>query len=182
LGASAQTVTTAARLSAHVATTPLAHSGGFGEPTCLTCHLEFPLNPEGATLALRGLPERFEPGQTYRLRVELAGEGMALGGFQAAARIADGSQAGVLQPVDARVKVTDTLGVQYARHSSQGVAVTAPDFVAWDLAWVAPAEGAEVLFHVAANSANGDDSPLGDWVLAIQERLAFTRLNRSEHP
>ena len=163
-----------ARSSAvHVASTPLGRTGGFGEPTCLECHDEFELNPEGGSLEVSGLPGRYEPGRTYRWVVRVVGEGMAKGGFQASARFAEGAavgaQAGTLESTSSRAVVSDSAGVSYARHSQVGVDVSEPDAIEWSLSWTAPAVATgAVAFHVAANSANGDDSPLGDWVLAAE--------------
>ena len=46
---------------------PIAHTGGFGEPTCRVCHQGQPLNAAGGTLRVEGLPGRYEAGRTYEL-------------------------------------------------------------------------------------------------------------------
>ena len=48
---------------------PPAHTGGFGEPTCLQCHFDGALNEPGGELRVEGLPEAYMPGETYTLDV-----------------------------------------------------------------------------------------------------------------
>jgi hypothetical protein len=158
---------TAARASFR-ARPPLAHTGGFGEPTCVECHFDSPSRPPEA-LTLGGMtPEHFRPGGVYRLEVAIHDTTARVGGFQLAARVATGPragmQAGMLCAVDARVTVVadTTTGVQYASHAGAAAA----DSLRWQIEWRAPREDVEaVAFHVAANSANDDDSPLGDAII-----------------
>jgi hypothetical protein len=157
---------TAAR-AAYDARPPLAHTGGFGEPSCRECHFDGPTRPADA-LSLGGLPDRYQPGRVYSLEVAIRDTTARVGGFQLSARVAQGphagSQAGTLCAVGVRVEVaTDSVtGVQYASHARAAPA----DSLRWTLTWQAPAEevGA-VIFHVAANSANDDDSMLGDVIV-----------------
>lgn len=146
---------------------PLARTGGFGEPTCGECHFGGPERPTG-TVSLGGVPERYRPGEGYTLELTLVDTTAHAGGFQVAARVADGpnagKQAGTLCAIDSRVTVaTDSAtGVQYASHS-----IAAPaDSLRWRLTWRAPASGVGgVIFHIAANASDDDDSPLGDAIL-----------------
>jgi len=157
---------TAAR-AAYDARPPLAHTGGFGEPSCRECHFDGPTrSPE--MLSLGGLPERYQPGAAYQLEVSIGDTTARVGGFQLAARVADGphagTQAGTLCALDGRVHVVaDTAtGVQYASHA----AARSADSLQWKLRWHAPTEDVgPVIFHVAANSANDDDSMFGDVIL-----------------
>lgn len=143
---------------------PPGHTGGFGEPTCQVCHLEYELNVEGGSLRLEGWPEPFEPGRAYPLAVVLSADGMVLAGFQLAVRDAEGRQAGRLRPVDDRVAVVDSGGVSYAQQTEAGSVADGARTVRWDLEWVAPHGIPSADVHVAANSANGDDSPFGDLI------------------
>ena len=161
-------VVTAARASFR-ARPPLAPTGGFGEPTCAECHFDGSSRPPEA-LSFGGMtPDHFRPGGVYRLEVAIHDTTARVGGFQLAVRVAAGpragTQAGTLCAVDARVEVgTDTTtGVQYASH----VGAASADSLRWQIEWRAPAEDVgAVVFHVAANSANDDDSPLGDAIIA----------------
>jgi hypothetical protein len=153
---------------------PLAHTGGFGEPTCAECHGDGPLNERPGSVSLSGVPWRYDLGTTYRLSVRLVRAGLGNGGFQLSARVAGGSsggrQAGTLLPTDFRVDVTDSVKanvgrVAYARHTREGSQRVRPDTLQWTVEWKAPMTAVgPVIFHVAANAGNDDDSPLGDYV------------------
>ena len=151
---------------------PPAHTGGFGEPTCAVCHFDTQVDDGRGTIAISGLPSMYEPGRAYVLTVSLSHPELGAGGFQLSARYAgglrQGTQAGALKALDPRVDVTGLaeLPVQYARHTYDG---TRPDSAgakrtSWRIEWTAPADGGEVVLHVAANAANDDASPLGDFV------------------
>ncbi len=149
---------------------PLGHTGGFGEPTCQACHADAALNEPTAALTAEGLPDSYARGAAYQLTLSITGSGQGRNGFQAAARFADGPQrglqAGTLSPIDRRTQVaTDTLtGVQYASHSDLGAEPVSLERGTWVIEWTAPDSDGPVVLHVAANSANGDNSPLGDLI------------------
>lgn len=156
------------RTAVHIEAPPAAHTGGFGEPTCLACHIGAPLNVAGGRVTVEGLPSAYTPGEQYVLTVVLESEEMGAAGFQIGARFADGARpgasAGTLAPVDARVGVTvGPNGVAYAHQTSEGTEVDDPDVTSWTVTWTAPTGGA-VAVHAAANSGNGDNSPLSDLV------------------
>jgi hypothetical protein len=154
---------------------PPAHTGGFGEPTCRQCHFDNALNEPGGTLALHGVPAAYRPGATYELAVTLERAGMLRGGFQLAARFADGDStgrpAGALGALDERSAVVwDTAThVGYLEHTAAGTVVTGAA-ARWTFRWTAPAHprGA-VVFHLVGNAANDDDSPLGDFIYTLHQ-------------
>lgn len=150
---------------------PLAHTGGFDEPTCRACHFDESLNASGGTLALGGVPDTYEPGERYRVTVRLHREGLERSGFELAARFADGTQAGTLHADGdaATVGTDDSSGVQYAHHTPTGTEPAAPDSARWTLEWTAPSSGDTVVFHAAANAANGDASEFGDFIYTTQQ-------------
>lgn len=158
---------------------PPGRTGGFGEPTCAECHFDAATRDRSATVRLRGVPERWRPGAEYSLEVVLAKPGLGAGGFQLAARYARGAarggQAGALAAVDQRVAVVDSAGVLYAHHTSGGTSPAGSDTIRWTVTWSAPGEpGPEVVFHLAANAADGDDSALGDSIVTVEKRSAGT--------
>lgn len=166
----------AAHDAAHDVGPPPGVSGGFGEPTCLNCHTGEPLNAYGGSVTVAGLPDGFEPGRSYPLTVILEAEGTVLAGFQMTARYADGTRAGApagqLVPVDGRATVTPgETGQPYLHQTEAGSLPESEAGTSWALEWQAPAEGGAVLFNVAANSANGDQSPLLDLVYAAEVRV-----------
>lgn len=151
---------------------PLAHTGGFGEPTCQACHFDQPLNAEGGSLTLAGVPETFEPDQVYRLTLRLTRPDLGRGGFQLSVRDSAGAQAGTLEVSSDRATIStvDSTGVQYAHHTLEGTDLSAPDTTRWTLTWRAPDKGCDAIFHVSANAANHDASEFGDFVYTTQQR------------
>ncbi len=148
---------------------PPGHTGGFGEPSCLTCHQGSDLNAFGGRVTIEGLPNEYVQGERYLLTVLLEAEETDLAGFQLAARYGTGNEqgraAGEIHPLNDRVAVTmGTNGVQYVHQTRQGSGMSAPDSTSWSMEWIAPSTGNSVVFHVAANSGNGDNSPLSDLV------------------
>lgn len=151
---------------------PLGFTGGFGEPTCVTCHIGADVNAFGGRVTLHGVPEAYTPGTAYALTVVLEAEETSVAGFELASRFgagaARGASAGSLVPVDARVSVTDSAGITYARQTRQGSVPASGDGSTWTLTWTAPTGGAPVTFNVAANSGNADNSPLSDLVYTTE--------------
>lgn len=150
----------------HAEAPPAGHTGGFGEADCTACHLEAgPDLPGTGTLVVRGFPERYRPGERYLLEVVLEAEGTERAGFQLAVRGPDGRPAGALHPVDGRVQILtpDSLPASYAAQTAAGSVPADRSGATWTVAWIAPGDG-EARLHAAANSADGDESPLGDLV------------------
>lgn len=149
------------------------HTGGFGENDCTVCHLEAGPNLPGGSLTLLGLPEAYEPGGSYELEVVLEAEGTERAGFQLTARHPDGSQAGTFTPGDGGVQVLspDSLVADYVAQTAKGADVTDPSGATWRVHWTAPPGRGAILFHLAANSANGDESPLGDLVYTAARNI-----------
>ncbi len=169
---------------------PLGHTGGFGEPTCTACHFEGEPNDPAGSLEITGVPAEYTPGATYTLTISLARPGLAVGGFQLAARFATGESAGrpagTLSAVDARVGVSrdDATGVSYAHHVAAGIVPEAPGSIRWQLEWTAPAEGGAVVFHAAANAADDDQSPFGDWIYttSVETRSSNASASAAANP
>ena len=95
---------------------------------------------------------------------------MKRGGFQVAARYegsgAPGKAAGTWRTLDDRAAITPGSGaIPYVHHTEAGTAPSA-DSASWTVEWTAPADAAPVVFHVAANAADGDMSQFGDYVYA----------------
>ena len=154
-------------------------TGGFGDPTCQTCHLGNPLNAPGGRLSLSGVPAAFRPAQTYRITVRLEREDLRRGGFEIGARFASGPQAGrqagTWRTLDRRVQIQPSQdgGLQFAQHTTAGTLAPTHGAVSWTFDWTAPAGmPPPVQFNVAGNAANDDDSPLGDYIYTLERRSA----------
>lgn len=163
----------------HAEAPPAGFTGGFGESTCSFCHIGNDVNAYGGYVRLDGLPETYEPGREYVLTVELSAAETAVAGFQLAARFSGGpgrgGNAGELTPVDTRTVVSDSLGVSYLHQSEAGSVTHDSNGSRWSFAWSAPASADAVVIHVAANSGNGDESPLGDLIYATEVSLDAAR-------
>lgn len=167
----AAALATAGAAGAYVDRAPPAHSGGFGEPTCASCHRGERPNPEGGTLRIVA-PAAFAPGAEHVIEVRLERAGMARAGFVLSARWAEGERAGeqageLLPPADAAgtVQVEVAHQVAYAGHTAAGAERGRGGEAGWRVRWRAPREAAgPVVFHAAANAANFDDSEYGDFV------------------
>ena len=155
----------------HIEGPPPGHTGGFGEPTCATCHFGAPLNEPGTTLEVAGLEGGYRPGQRHPVTVRFESFDMLAAGFQGAFRFEDGDRrgagAGGIRPLDDRVTVVRGEGdTEYVQHTRAGSAPT-DGAIEWTFEWQAPDAEAPVVLHIAANSGGGDDSPLDDLVYAL---------------
>ena len=158
---------------------PLAHTGGFGEPTCIACHFDFELNDPAGSIAIDGAPARYAPGTRYRLTITVRHSALKLAGFELSARFAagpdSGKQAGTLSVTDDRAGVSteDATRIQYAHHLRSGTTPLSPGLGRWTVEWTAPTAGSgPVAIHVAGNAADDNDSPLGDYILAKSISIA----------
>lgn len=145
---------------------PLAHTGGFGEPTCRACHSGDLPDAADEALRIEGLPDRYVPGRSYPIAVLLRRAELVTAGFEAAIRFDSGRQAGQLVASDSQrvmVERDSVRGVVYAHHTRRGTAVEAGT-ARWTFTWVAPADGGRASLHVAAVASNDDNSNLGDVV------------------
>jgi len=147
---------------------PPARTGGFGEMTCHECHWENPANEPPGKLVLTGIPERYTPGASYVITVSVSRPDTKRAGFELSARTdgsADaGSAAGVLRAANPLTRVGDAKGISYVSQTDEGSKAVTGNAGTWTIEWTAPAAGGAVVFHAAANAANGDASPLGDYV------------------
>ena len=154
---------------------PPGFSGGFTEQSCDACHFHAAPNSGPGRLAIDGVPDRFVAGEPYRVTISLTQPGMKLAGFQLTARFKDdGSQAGTLakdSSSDARVGIEAQSGIQYAGQRREGAAVVMPEGSLWTVIWTAPSATRTIVFHVAANAANGDERADGDYVYTLAREV-----------
>lgn len=156
---------------------PPGFSGGFGEQSCHACHFDVEaINAKPGQLTIAGVPERYVPGQQYPLTISLTKPGMALGGFQLAARVEDGgAQAGAFDVPPAekeRLAVQARNGIQYVNQRHKGTGPAEPGTSRWTVLWTAPPAPATVVFHAAGNAADNDESVRGDYIYSAVIRSA----------
>jgi hypothetical protein len=162
--------------AAHADGPPPGRTGGFGEPTCQECHQGNALNQAPGQLTIIGLPASYQSNVMYELTVVLTRPGMQIAGFQLAVRMHDrrGRQAGELAPGDDRssIPAPSFAPVQYLQQSRPGAGLTSQDSSQWRFTWRAPEGLGPVVFHIAANAGNGDNSPLDDFIYKREYVLA----------
>jgi hypothetical protein len=152
---------------------PPAHTGGFGEPTCQSCHDDLPANRGPGTLRITGIHDGlFHPGQAYDLHVELEDLHLRAAGFQLTARFRDGSQAGQFEVPSAetgRIAATLAGGIVFMHHLYDGTEVATRGAARWSVRWLPPeGAGGTVVLHAAAVAADNDLSNLGDNVYTAE--------------
>lgn len=143
---------------------PLAHTGGFGEPTCRFCHAGSDLNVEPGTLSMVGLPDAIEPGSTYTVIVELRRPELAAAGFELAIRDTTGVSYGALLSGGAETDIRrHHNGVDYAFHTLVGTNPISTEVARWAVRWKTPDTlRGDAVLSITANAANGDNSEFGD--------------------
>lgn len=153
-------------------------TGGFGDQTCRLCHFDDDLNAPGGSLTLDGVPATYTPGRRYEITVRIARAEIVRGGFEIAARFASGPQAGrqagtwhIDAPRLQTVTSQTDPSLVFVQHTTAGTDASTPGSVTWTFAWTAPVSDAPVQFNVAANAANDDASPLGDFIY-VSEKTA----------
>jgi hypothetical protein len=153
-------------------------TGGFGEQSCHLCHLDNPVNAPGGSLEIAGVPPSYTPGETYAITVRIAREDVRRAGFEIAARFASGKQkgrqAGTWRVVDARAQLIPGAvdkALTFVQHNLAGSRAPSRGANAWTVEWTAPASpDAPIIFNVAGNASNNDDSPLGDYIYLTSAR------------
>ncbi|NBC67269.1 MAG: hypothetical protein GVY07_16630 [Bacteroidetes bacterium] len=145
-----------------------AFTGGFGEETCRSCHFDYDINMNGGSLSVQGLDAQYAPGEKIPVTVTVQSKRLEIGGFQLTARFEDGTQAGSFEWSSNRLMFTPDIdgNIQYLQHSANGTTPTVKREVSWSFTWIAPETSDSVIFHVAANAGNYDDSSFGDWIYA----------------
>lgn len=149
---------------------PPGHTGGFGEPDCTVCHGDNERNVGRGSLTLEEHPPD-GPGGRPVLVIVLRHPELRSGGFQLAIRTPDGDPAGRPVPLSGRTRVVTNGEQPYLQHAREGRRPEEDGRIRWRFEWSPPAAG-DAVIHVAANAANDDLSPLGDFVFTLEEMLA----------
>lgn len=154
---------------------PPGHTGGFGEPDCSRCHSDSEPNPPGGGLEVVGLPDRIAAGVAYDLSLVLQHAELKSGGFQLAFRLADGTPAGKVISLSPRTQTVAAAGPEarqdYLQHAKDGSKTERDGVIRWAFHWIAAGVAGPVHLHVAANAANDDLSPLGDYIFTLERVL-----------
>jgi hypothetical protein len=138
--------------------------------TCVDCHDTFEhVNVGPGSVRINGVPETYQPGQSYTLSITIQDPSRQRWGFQMTAIDKDGLRAGTLSPVGGDTKIamggTGVLNRQYITHTLNGTFPGTPLGHTWQVQWTAPnTDIGTVRFYVAGNAANGDGTNQGDYI------------------
>lgn len=176
----------------HAATNPSGSAGGFAGDgvefdgsvrTCTTCHNSFALN-SGTGGVTVDVPSGVAPGQTVAVTVTVtnttalaAGAAVRRQGFEASARMPDGTLAGTFTVTDAAATRL-TFGAEKTVTQTSSGATRA----SWTFNWTAPATPVAVTFYAAGNAANGGDGPAGDYIYTATRRVVVGTTAAGEAP
>jgi hypothetical protein len=155
---------------------PPAVTNAPAEGSCQTgrCHAQYPLNSGPGTLRLTGIPTTYQPGEKYILAISLTQEGQRRWGFQLTALDGNHHPAGELILVDEQFTqlksevIPNTSKRKYIEHTLDGTYPGQKNGpVVWEIIWQAPDKSAgPVFFYTAANAADFNKKPWGDYVYA----------------
>jgi hypothetical protein len=117
--------------------------------------------------------------------VSIEREDIRRAGFEIAARFASGKQkgrqAGSRRVLDARAQLIPGAvdkALTFVQHNLAGSRAVTRGANEWTIEWTAPTPAASpIIFNVAANASNNDDSPLGDYIYLKSARSAPPRKN-----
>ena len=143
---------------------PSGHTGGFGEPNCTVCHDDFAVNSGPGSVSIV-VPQFYTSGDTFPITVNVADPNQRRWGFELSSRTQTGQQAGTLiAGTDGFTQRLANIGsIQYIGHTLTGTRNGTIGGVSFAFQWQAPdASAGPVVFHMAANAANGDFNNDGD--------------------
>jgi hypothetical protein len=133
------------------------------------------LNNPRRELSIEGIPENYQPGKTYPLTLRFSPPAESAG-FELSVRFSEGDRAGAqagrlsgagdwVKIIIGRVDGSKISETSASNATQYAVQTAARNQAGWTVHWTAPdpAHG-QVVFHVAANAGNGDDSPFGDFI------------------
>lgn len=144
---------------------PAFATGAPGEQTCAACHTGNPVNDASGSLVIEA-PSAYVPGSTVDLVIRAQRPGASRFGFEVTAFDAAGQPAGTFDVSGPGIQ----LAVGSSHHVTHDPAVNATEAVEWTVPWEAPVAGSgPVTFYAAANTANGDFSPFGDFIFTAQQ-------------
>lgn len=156
---------------------PPGYTGAPGEPTCISCHRGFSVNPDDrGKVRLEGVPIGYVPGERYILNVSVThpDPDRRRWGFQLTALTSLGNApAGEFPVVEGDRGLADPIRTQreigmrqrqYMSHTLESAMdFPKPGGDRWSIAWEAPvSDVGGVTFYAAGNAANGDRNSTGD--------------------
>lgn len=152
-------------------------TGAPGEQNCTQCHSGNPIsNSTVSLISFSGTNNKYIPGSTYTINVELVGAPSPKNGFEIVAlRNSDDANVGSITITNAtNTQLKSGNSRTYVTHTSSGSSSTS-----WNFDWTAPTNGeGDITFYLAGNISNDNGSTSGDEVhlkeLVIQEDASST--------
>jgi hypothetical protein len=147
-------------------------TGAPAESNCTVCHTTNPVNTGYGGVQITGVPAAYAPGQEIEITVRAVKEDAVIYGFQLTAVGEAGNTIGTfILPSEnvPRMQIvpftSDMFSRTYVQHTVDGLTGTQFGSNSWTFRWSAPAQAAgQVHFYAAANAADGDGSPSGDFI------------------
>src|SRR5262249_45940956 len=155
---------------------PLPDKNGFSGVYCTQCHATNALNSGPGSVRVLGLPSGWLPGETYTLQVIVSDPIAIRFGFQLSATGANRDQAGDLIPAsDGRTQITTTTVdgkvIQFIEHTSLGSTIGSSNVFQFTYRTPADPNFGSIRINLAGNAANGNGTPSGDFIYAIEATL-----------
>ncbi|MBI4892908.1 MAG: TIGR03118 family protein [Acidobacteria bacterium] len=161
---------------------------GDNQLACTQCHTTNALNsgPGSVKIVFPG-GTKYQPGATYRMKVEIRDPNQQRWGFQFTARLVSNpavANAGDLKTINDDTRIicqdatnkpcSDANQIQFIMHTQPGTKAGTTGGNDWEFDWTAPAAGSgAVTFYVAGNAANGNGNNQGDYIytsnLSVEE-------------
>ena len=142
---------------------------------CRTCHSGNPLNANGGTVVISGLPENYAPGTTYTFSVVVnhANADRIRWGFSVKAAGTNNDDAGSFSTTNPNALNN---GPELSHQNAPNTA-PATSFTFSNLRWTAPtnptAQQQSITFYVAGNASNGDFDTGGDFVYTATRSITL---------
>ena len=145
---------------------PNGRTGAPGEGTCGDCHSSYTLNSGSGSVYLTGVPNEYNPGETYAITVHVSHPSMTRWGFELAAKNDDGMQGGEILVTQSSLTTSSNWNdITYIKQRNQGTFAGQNNGADWTFDWQAPQQDDGVIsFYVAGNTANFSNNTAGDYI------------------
>lgn len=156
---------------------PAERTGAPSEANCTACHsgsvITNGTNWNKITLTTNIPAGGYVPGVTYSITLSLAQAGITRYGFETTVRNASGNMAGSFI-AGTGTFIQSSGGRSYINHIISGTSFPTGT-ASWTFSWKAPtgANASNVIFYVALNAANGDNTYFGDQIYT--KSFSFSR-------
>ncbi len=152
------------------------YSGAPGDTTCVACHGGRENTNGGSVSISFGGATNYTPGLTVHATVKISDAGQRRWGFEASPRLVSdpqNSRAGTLVSINGNTQVVPPSGsIQWIEHTLAGTRNGTANSITFEFDWTPPASNlGDVIFYVAANAANGDNTSSGDHIYTTTAKL-----------